>query len=222
MVFGTDFSLICTVPHFLSHQWEWAEWPELPVIALNIILACRIRDSISIFLGVFILLLFKCLQPGSKWNQAIIIFFKSWSRDYGDLWLHPTCSTRPSKNFILVQVTLLHSGKFSREKLLQIGEKYNFAEKIVADCSLVPHQRKPCPQILWRKLSQIATKPRNSRKFSPSKVSRYTLQVMTPSQHLEMDNPEIDSTIRLGSILSSYNGSQGTRIFFSQGKRFAV
>ena len=31
---------------------------------------------------------------------------------------------------------------------------------------------------------------------------------MTPSQHLEMDNPEIDFTIRLGGILSSNNGSQ--------------
>ena len=50
-----------------------------------------------------------------------------------------------------------------------------FVKKISADCSLLPCQRMPCPQILWRELSQIATKPRNSRKFSPSKVFRYTV-----------------------------------------------
>ena len=31
------------------------------------------------------------------------------------------------------------------------------------------------PPILWRKLSRIAKKPQNSRKFSPSKVFRYTV-----------------------------------------------
>ena len=33
----------------------------------------------------------------------------------------------------------------------------------------------PCPKISRRKLSQIATKLRNSRRFSLSKVSRYTV-----------------------------------------------
>ena len=34
-----------------------------------------------------------------------------------------------------------------------------FVEKTFVDCSLVPRQRTPCPQISWRKLSRIATKP---------------------------------------------------------------
>ena len=34
VIFATDFSLAHTVPHFPSHQ---GAWPELPVIALNII-----------------------------------------------------------------------------------------------------------------------------------------------------------------------------------------
>ena len=45
------------------------------------------------------------------------------------------------------------------------------------DCSLLLCQRIPCSQISQRKLSQIATKLRNSRKYSPSKVSRYTVCV---------------------------------------------
>ena len=57
---------------------------------------------------------------------------------------------------------LLYSGK-----LLMV--------KTFADCSLVPCQRMPHPQISWRKISQTATKPRNSQRFSPSKVSRYTV-----------------------------------------------
>ena len=31
------------------------------------------------------------------------------------------------------------------------------------------------PKISWRKLSWIALNPQNSQKFSPSKVSRYTV-----------------------------------------------
>ena len=48
-----------------------------------------------------------------------------------------------------------------------------FAEKTFADCLLLPCQWMPCPQISQRKLSQIATKPQNSRKFSLLKVSHY-------------------------------------------------
>ena len=52
-----------------------------------------------------------------------------------------------------------------------------FGEKTFADCSLVPRQRMPHPQISQRKLSQTVPKPRNSRRFSPSKVSHYTVCV---------------------------------------------
>ena len=51
-----------------------------------------------------------------------------------------------------------------------------FVEKTFTDCSLLPLQRTPCFQIVRRKLQQIATKLRNSRQFSPSKVSRYTVR----------------------------------------------
>ena len=49
-----------------------------------------------------------------------------------------------------------------------------FTEKTFVDCSLLPHQRMSHPQILWRKLSRIATKLRNLQKFSSLKVSNYT------------------------------------------------
>ena len=50
-----------------------------------------------------------------------------------------------------------------------------FTVKTFTDCSLLPCQRMPRPQILQRKLLQISTKLWNSRKFSPSKVSHYTV-----------------------------------------------
>ena len=50
-----------------------------------------------------------------------------------------------------------------------------FMEKTFANCFLLMCQRMPWPQISWRKLSWIDTKPRNLRKFSPSKVSHYTV-----------------------------------------------
>ena len=44
-------------------------------------------------------------------------------------------------------------------------------EKTFADCSLLSCQEMPRHQTSWRKLSQIATKPQNSQKFSPSNFS---------------------------------------------------
>ena len=43
-------------------------------------------------------------------------------------------------------------------------------EKTFTDCSLLPCQRTPHPQISWRKLLHLAIKLWNSQKFSPSKV----------------------------------------------------
>ena len=63
------------------------------------------------------------------------------------------------------------AGNFRGRKLARIG----VAEKTLADCSLLLRQRTPRPQILQRKLSRTATKPRNSQRFSPSKVSHYTV-----------------------------------------------
>ena len=49
-----------------------------------------------------------------------------------------------------------------------------YVEKSYAACSLVV-PKDASPSNLRRKLSQIAIKPQNSRKFLPSKVSHYTL-----------------------------------------------
>ena len=65
------------------------------------------------------------------------------------------------------------AGNFRVKKLLQIGENTIFAEKTFVDCSLLSCRRTTTPQISRRKLSRIATKLRNLRKFSPSKVFRY-------------------------------------------------
>ena len=61
---------------------------------------------------------------------------------------------------------------FRGRKLSRIAD---FTEKTFVDSSLVPRQRMPHLQISRRKLSRIATNPQNLRKFSYSKVSRYTV-----------------------------------------------
>ena len=71
-----------------------------------------------------------------------------------------------------------NSGKLSRRKLLRIGGKDDFRGENFSGLLACAVPRTPHPQILWRKLLLIATKLRNLRKFSPSKVSRYT--VITP------------------------------------------
>ena len=62
---------------------------------------------------------------------------------------------------------------FEGENFHKLVTNTIFGEKTFADCSLVPCQRMPRPQILQRKLLRIATNLRNSWKFYPSKVSCY-------------------------------------------------
>ena len=97
--------------------------------------------------------------------------------------------TRPVINLVSPFITTTWQGSSSPTKvphtLYGIAENFQgrnfhklvkntiFAKKTFADFLLVPRQRTPCPQISLRKLSRIATKPRNSRKFSPLKVSLY-------------------------------------------------
>ena len=74
-----------------------------------------------------------------------------------------------------------YSGKLSREKTfvnwwkLRFFTKKTFAEKTFTDCSFLLCQWMPHLQISQRKLSQIATEMWKSWKFSPSTVSRYTV-----------------------------------------------
>ena len=64
--------------------------------------------------------------------------------------------------------------KLSRNKI--------FAGKTFADCSLMSPPKDVMPSISWRKLAQIATKPRNSWKFSSPKLFHYMLWGMQLSQ----------------------------------------
>ena len=66
---------------------------------------------------------------------------------------------------------LLYIGKLMQEKnFSKLMEKWFSLSWIAHWC----HQKMPLPQISRRKLSRIATKPQNSQKFSPLKVSYYT------------------------------------------------
>ena len=102
--------------------------------------------------------------------------------------------TWPAINLVSPFITTTWQGSSSPTKvphtLYRIAENFHklvknkiFAEKTFTDFSLVPRQRTPCPQISLRKLSRIATKPRNSRKFSPLKVSLYMVFVLPLLRH---------------------------------------
>ena len=64
---------------------------------------------------------------------------------------------------------------FEGENFHKLVKNTIFVEKTFMDCSLLPYQRTPCPKSSRRKLSRLTTKPQNSWKFSPSKVSRYVV-----------------------------------------------
>ena len=52
-----------------------------------------------------------------------------------------------------------------------------------------------CPKISWRKLSRMALKLRNSRKFSPSKVSHYTVHIHVALVHHTSLHSKLDGQI---------------------------
>ena len=85
---------------------------------------------------------------------------------------------RPSYPFRL-KLPLLWSSiqqeTFKGENFRELEKNTIFVEKTFVDCLLVPRQGTAHPQISRRKLLRTATKTRNSQRFSPSKVSRYTV-----------------------------------------------
>ena len=74
------------------------------------------------------------------------------------------------------------AGNFRGRKFCELVKNMIFVENTFVNCSLVPHQRTP---LLRRTLSQIATKLWTSWKFSPSKVSRYTVCIWE-TKHVHM------------------------------------
>ena len=81
----------------------------------------------------------------------------------------------PPVKLVLVNYNRI-AGNFRERKLSQIGEKYNFrGENFHRLLTFAAPKDARLRRILQRKLSQIATKTRNSRKFSSSKVSHYTV-----------------------------------------------
>ena len=77
---------------------------------------------------------------------------------------------------------LPYSGKLSREKTFANWLKYDFRGENFRRLLAFAVPKDATPQISQRKFSRIATKPQKSRKFSPSKVFRYT--VFTPPKQL--------------------------------------
>ena len=64
---------------------------------------------------------------------------------------------------------------FEGENFRKLVKNTIFTEKTFTDCLLLPRQRTPRPRISREKLSRIATKPQNLRKFSSPKVFRHTV-----------------------------------------------
>ena len=77
---------------------------------------------------------------------------------------------------------LPYSGKLSREKTFVDWWKYDFRGENFRRLLAFAVPKDATPQISQRKFSRIATKPKKSRKFSPSKVFCY--MVFTPPKQL--------------------------------------
>ena len=71
--------------------------------------------------------------------------------------------------------TIPYSGKLLREKTLANWWNHDFRRENFRGLLTFAAPKDATPQISQRKLSRITTKPQNSRKFSPSKVFRYTV-----------------------------------------------
>ena len=69
------------------------------------------------------------------------------------------------------------AGNFRGRKLSQIGEKYDFCRENFRGLLAFAVPKDAMPQISRTKLSRKATKPRDSHKFSPSKVFRQDVSV---------------------------------------------
>ena len=70
------------------------------------------------------------------------------------------------------------AGNFRGRKLSRIGEKYDFHGENFRGLLTFAAPKDATPQISRRKLSRIATKLRNSQKFSPLKVFHYTVYIL--------------------------------------------
>ena len=81
------------------------------------------------------------------------------------------CSERLSVHTDMYRI----AGNFRGRKLSWIGEKYDFRRENFRRLLAFAVPKDATPQISQRKLLRITTKLRNSHKFSPSKVFRYTV-----------------------------------------------
>ena len=88
--------------------------------------------------------------------------------------------------YTLLYSWIPYSGKLSREKTFA---NYDFHGENFHGLLAFTTPKDATPHISQRKLLRIATKPRNSRKFSPSKVFRYTVQCMYLSQVVVFETP---------------------------------
>ena len=77
----------------------------------------------------------------------------------------------------IAQYSIPYSRKLSRVETFANWMKYieQFANKTFADCRSYPTHGARTYKILRIKLSRKEAMQRNSRKFSPAKVSRYTI-----------------------------------------------
>ena len=98
----------------------------------------------------------------------------------------PSCTACVSVLCVLQRTCYHIVGNFRGRKLSQIGEKYNFHGENFRRLLAFAVPKDATPQILQRKLSHIATNPQNSQKFSPSKVSRYTVSLCFMTRNLEI------------------------------------
>ena len=94
---------------------------------------------------------------------------------YGGVDQHCTYQSRPTMISNLSSYDI--AGNFRGRKLSQISEKYDFHREKFHGLLTFATPKDATLQISQRKFPHMFTKPRNSRKFSPTKVFHYTVLI---------------------------------------------
>ena len=110
--------------------------------------------------------------PGVSITSSLVCIYWSLLSKNTEVPMHACSGITFKKIEIMLMCKLSYSRK--REKTFREWVENKICrEKYFMGCSLVSLPKDTTPSILQRKLLRIATKPRNSWKFSPSKVSHY-------------------------------------------------
>ena len=109
--------------------------------------------------------------PGVSITRSLVRIYWSLLSKNTEVPMHACSGITFKKIEIMLMCKLPYSRE--REKTFVNGWKIRFAKRNISGLLAGVAAKRHTPSILQRKLLRIATKPRNSWKFSPSEVSQY-------------------------------------------------